>query len=201
MKLYYAPGASSLAPHIALRESGLSFELVRVDLGKHTIGQGTDYYTLNAKGYVPLLELDDGKRIAEVAVVLQYIADRKPGSLAPEYGTMERYRVMEWLNFIGTEIHKGLGPVWKPSITDSQRAEILAAVGRRLDFVSAALATHPYLMGERFGIADAYLFTVVNWHTFLKFGLDKWPALEQFQARVAARPKVIEALRAEHLLG
>lgn len=200
MKLYYATGACSLAPHIALREAGLPFELVRVDLGKHTLTNGTDYTTINPKGYVPLLELDNGERLSEVAVILQYIADRKPGTLAPAYGTMERYRVMEWLNFVATEIHKGMGPLWKADTTEAVRGATMQALSRRFDYVVATLAKQPYLTGSSFGIADAYLFTIVNWHNFLKFDLARWPALQAFQERVAARPKVNEALVAEHLV-
>lgn len=200
MKLYYAPGACSLAAHITLHESGLPFSAVRVDLRTHKLPDGGDYYAVNAKGYVPLLQLDDGTRLSEVAVILQYIADREPGVLAPAFGTFERYQLMEWLNFIATELHKGLGPLWKPTTPDAYKAVVLDAVGQRLDFVVASLGARPYLTGDRFGIADAYLYTIVNWHKFLKFDISRWPLLERFQARVAARPNVQAALRAEHLL-
>jgi Glutathione S-transferase len=200
MKLYYAPGACSLAAHIALQESGSRFQLERVDLRDHRTADGRDYYTLNPKGYVPLLELDDGGSLTEVAVILQYIADRKPGTLAPAFGSLDRYRQMEWLNFIATEIHKGLGPLWKPATTDAYRATTLETVGRRFDFVVDALGAKPYLTGDTFTIADAYLFTIVNWHAFLKFDLDRWPALQRFQVRVAARPNVRKALEDEHLV-
>ena len=199
MKLYYAPGACSLAPHIALRESGLPHELARVDLREHTV-DGADFYAVNPKGYVPVLELDDGERLTEASVILQYIADRKPGTLAPPAGTLPRYRVMEWLNFIATEIHKGLGPLWKPTTPDAYKASVLAAIGNRFDHVAGVLRTKPYLTGETFTIADAYLFTIVNWHRFLAFDIGRWPALQQFQARVAARPHVQKALETEHLL-
>jgi glutathione S-transferase len=200
MKLYYAPGACSLAAHIALQESALPFELARVDLRKHEVGSATDYYTINPKGYVPVLELDDGQRLTEVAVILQYIADRKPGTLAPAFGSMSRYRLMEWLNFIATEIHKGLGPLWKPTTPDAYKAIVLDAVGARFDYVVNALGTNPYLTGDTFTIADAYLFTIVNWHNFLEFDIGRWPALQRFQERVAARPQVKKALEDEHLL-
>lgn len=200
MKLYYAPGACSLAAHIALAESGLSYTTERVDLRTHTVSDGRDYYGLNPKGYVPLLELDNGERLTEVAVILQYIADRNPGTLAPAFGSIERYRVMEWLNFIATEIHKGLGPLWKPTTPDAYKSIALDNVGVRFDHVAQALGKQPYLTGDRFTIADAYLFTIVNWHNFLKLDLARWPALVQYQARVAARPGVQAALRAEHLL-
>jgi glutathione S-transferase len=200
MKLYYAPGACSLAAHITLHESGLPFSAVRVDLRTHKLPDGGDYYAVNAKGYVPLLQLDDGTRLSEVAAILQYIADREPGVLAPAFGTFERYQLMEWLNFIATELHKGLNPLWKPTTPDAYKAVVLDAVGQRLDFVVASLGAKPYLTGDRFTIADAYLYTIVNWHRFLKFDISRWPSLERFQARVAARPKVQAALRAEHLL-
>lgn len=200
MKLYYATGACSLAAHIALCEAGLPFKLVRVNLDKHELTDGTDYYSINPKGYVPLLELDSGERLSEDAVVLQYIADRKPGTLAPAFGTMERYRVMEWLNFIATEIHKGMAPLWKPDIPASVKDKAMAALGRRFDYLVTTLAKQPYLMGSSFTIADAYLFTIINWHNFLKFDLARWPALEAYEKRVAARPKVHEALVAEHLV-
>lgn len=200
MKLYYAPGACSLAAHIALSESGLPYETSRVDLRSHTVAGGADYYGINPKGYVPLLELDNGERLSEVAVILQYIADRNPGTLAPAFGSFERYRLMEWLNFIATEIHKGLSALWKPTTPDAYRAVSLESVGKRFDYIAGRLGRQPYLTGDRFTIADAYLFTIANWHKFLKFDLDRWPVLQEFQARVAARPNVAEVLKAEHLV-
>jgi glutathione S-transferase len=200
MKLYYAPGACSLAAHIALQESAIPFELARVDLREHKVGGGTDFYTINRKGYVPVLELDDGQRLTEVAVILQYIADREPGTLAPPFGSLSRYRLMEWLNFIATEIHKGIAPLWKPTTPDAYKATLLAAAGARFDHVADALATSPYLTGDAFTVADAYLFTIVNWHHFLKFDIDRWPALQRFQERVSARPLVKKTLQDEHLL-
>jgi glutathione S-transferase len=199
MKLYYAPGACSLAPHIALNEAGLAHDALKVDLRKHQLADGTDYYTINPKGYVPLLETDDGTRLSEVAVLLQYIADRKPGTLAPAFGTMERYRLMEWLNFIATEIHKQFGPLWDPTTPDLTKERQRAALARRFDYVAKTLSAHPYLTGDAFTIADAYLFTVVNWSGMLDVDLSPWPALQQFQARVAARPKVHATLMAEGL--
>ena len=140
MKLYYSPAACSLAPHIALEEAGLPYELVKVDLRTHKLADGTDYYTINPKGYVPLLELDDGERLSEVAVILQYIADRKPGTLAPAYGTMERYRVNEWLNFIATEIHKQFGPLWHAETPDATKAAQRALLAKRFDLLATTLA-------------------------------------------------------------
>jgi glutathione S-transferase len=200
MKLYYAPAACSLAPHIALTEAGLAHDLVRVDLRSHKLPDGSDYYAINPKGYVPVLELDDGTQLTEVAVILQYIADRQPGTLAPVFGTPERYRLMEWLNFIATELHKGFAPLWKPDTPEAYRPVAIAGLAKRFDYLQPILARQPYLTGEAFTIADAYLYTIVNWSGHLKVDLAKWPALVQFQARVAARPRVQDALRAEHLL-
>jgi glutathione S-transferase len=199
MKLYYSPGACSLAPHIALSESGLDYEAVKVDLRKHQLADGSDYYTINPKGYVPLLELNDGQRLSEVAVILQYIADQKPGTLAPAYGTLARYRVMEWLNFIGTEIHKQFGPLWYLDTPDATKEKQRATLAKRFDYVAKTLTTQPYLTGDAFTIADAYLFTVVNWSATIKIDLSPWPSLQQFQARVAARPQVHATLVAEGL--
>ena len=200
MKLYYAPAACSLAPHIALSEAGLGHELVRIDLRTHTLPDGSDYAAVNPKGYVPVLELDDGTRLTEAAVILQYIADRNPGTLAPAFGSMERWRLMEWLNFIATELHKGFGPLWKPNTPAEYKTIVVDALGKRFDFIAPVLAAQPYLTGERFTIADAYLFTILNWAKILKVDLAKWPSLGQYLDRVAARPRVQQALREEHLL-
>jgi glutathione S-transferase len=200
MKLYYSPGACSLAPHIALVESGLPFTAVKVDLRTHKLADGTDYYTINPKGYVPLLELPDGDRLSEVAVILQYVADRKPGTIAPAFGTMERYHVMEWLNFVATEVHKQFAPFFYPTTPDATKEAQRAKLATRFDLVTKTLAAQPYLTGETFTVADAYLFTVVNWAGNLKIDLAPWPALQAFQARVAARPKVREAMKAEGLI-
>jgi len=199
MKLYYSPGACSLAPHIALHEVGLPFTAVKVDLRTHKLDDGTDYYTINPKGYVPLLELPSGERLSEVGVILQYIADRKPGTIAPAFGAMERYRLMEWLNFIATEVHKQFSPLWNPTTPEATKEAQRTKLAARFDLVAQTLAKQPYLTGETFTVADAYLFTVVSWAGTLKVDLTPWPALQQFQARVAARPKVHEALKAERL--
>jgi glutathione S-transferase len=200
MKLYYAPAACSLAPHIALEESGLPYELVKVDLVTHKLANGIDYYALNPKGYVPMLELDDGERLTEVAVVLQYIADRKPGALAPVYGTIERYRLNEWINFIATEVHKQFGPLWHGDTPAATQATQRAGLAKRFALVETALAKQPYLTGSAFTIADAYLFTVGRWAGPLKVDLAPYPALRKFQERVAARPNVRAALKAEGLV-
>jgi glutathione S-transferase len=199
MKLYFSPGACSLAAHITLAEAGLSYSTKRVDLKTHTLADGTDYYTINPKGYVPVLELDDGSRLSEAAVIVQYIADRKPGTLAPVFGSMERYRLMEWLNFVATEVHKNFSPLWH-SIPDATRETLHSKIASRLDFVSKTLSIQPYLMGEHFTVADAYLFTIVNWAPMLKFDLAPWPVVQQFHARVAARPAVRAAMAEEGLI-
>ena len=200
MKLYYSPGACSLAPHIALSEAGLTYTTKRVDLKTHTLADGTDYYTINPKGYVPAIELEDGARLTEIAAILQFIADRKPGTLAPAYGTMERYRLMEWLNFIATELHKQFGPLWYPTTPEATREAQITKLKSRFELIAKTLATQPYLMGDKFTVADAYLFTILNWAPMLKVDLTPWPALVAFQARVAARPAVHAALVAEGLV-
>jgi glutathione S-transferase len=200
MKLYYSPGACSLAPHIALEEAGIPYDLVKVDLRTHQLADGTDYYKINPKGYVPMVALDNGEHLTEAAVILQYIADRKPGTLAPAYGTMERYHLNEWLNFIATELHKQFGPLWHPETPDATKATQRANIGKRFDLIVKTLAKQPYLTGDSFTIADAYLFTIVNWWRLLKVDLTPWPALQEFQTRVAARPKVHAALKAEQLV-
>ena len=198
MKLYYAPSACSFAPHIALREAGLPFEPVKVDLRKHTLSDGSDYYAINPKGYVPLLELDDGQRLSEVAAILQYIADQKPGTLAPAFGTLERYRLIEWLNFIATEVHKQFSPLWYPDTPDATKEKQRATLAKRFAHLAKTLEKQPFLMGENFTVADAYLHALLNWTGFLKVDLSPWPALQEFQKRVAARPAVQEAHRVEH---
>lgn len=200
MKLYFSPGACSLAPHIVLRELGLPFEAVKVDTRAGKTESGADYRQINPKGYVPTLELDDGQRLTEAAVLLQYLADRAPAAgLAPAHGTMERYKLMEWLNFIATEIHKGFGPLWKPDSTDDEKQRVRARLAARLDWLARQLEGREYLTG-RFSIADAYLFTVLNWGQWTGVDLANWSALKAYVGRVAARPKVVEAMRAEGLV-
>ena len=200
MKLYYTPGACSLAPHIALEEAGLPHELVKVDLMKHTLADGTDFRAINPKGYVPFVQLDDGSGLSEASVILQYIADRKPGTLAPAFGTAERWKLMEWLAFIATEVHKGFGPLWNPATPADVRARTVQALGNRFSYLEKILEAQPYLTGTAFSIADAYLFTVVNWSGHHQLDLSPWPALVAFQQRVAARPGVQRALKAEGLI-
>jgi len=198
MRLYFSPGACSLAPHIALSELGLPYTLAKVDLRKHALADGTDYYTINPRGYVPLLEFADGTRLSEVAVILQYIADRKPGTLAPAFGSMPRYRVMEWLNFVATELHKQFSPLFYATTPDATKEAQRAKLATRFAFLAETLAGQPYLTGAAFTIADAYLFTILSWSDNLKVDLP--PALGEFKARVAARPAVQAALKAEGLI-
>ena len=199
MKLYYTPAACSQAPHIALNELDLKFEPVKVDLVKHTLPDGSDYRAVNPKGYVPLLQLDDGTHLSEAHVLLQYIADQRPGKLAPKFGTTERWKLMEWLGFIATEVHKGFGPLWNPKTPAEYREIVVQALGNRFTYLSQTLGKQPYLTGNEFTIADAYLFVVSNWAHYHKVDLKPWPALTAFQARVAARPAVKATLQAEGL--
>jgi glutathione S-transferase len=200
MKLYYAPGACSQAPHIVLHELDLRYEAIKVDLTKHTLPDGSDFRAINPKGYVPLLELDDGTRLTEANVVLQYLADRKPGTLAPPTGSLERYKLMEWLAFIATEVHKGFGPLWNPQSEPPVRERAVAALGNRFGYLSQTLGKQPYLTGQSYTIADPYLFVVLNWANYHKVELKPWPALTEFQARIAKRPAVQATLKVEGLV-
>jgi glutathione S-transferase len=199
MKLYYTPGACSQAPHIVIHELGLPYEAVKVDLVKHTLPDGSDYRAINPKGYVPTLELDDGTRITEANVILQYLADLKPGRVAATFGSMERWKLMEWLAFIASEVHKGFGPLWNPKTPEEVRERTVQALGNRFGYIAKTLEKQPFVMGNEFSIADAYLFVILNWSGLHKVDLSPWPALQQFQARVAARPAVQAALKAEGL--
>jgi glutathione S-transferase len=196
MKLYFSRGACSLHPHIALCETGLPFTLERVDLRAHKTHDGKDYYAINPKGYVPALQLDDGSILTEGAVIDQYIADRKPeAKLLPPAGTMDRYRVQEWLNFIASEIHKSFSPLFAGPEEAKEPAR--ARVSKRFDFVAHELDARPYLVGNSFTVADAYLFNMLTWTKFTGIDLAKWPALQAFFARVHERPAVLAALAAE----
>lgn len=201
MKLYFVPGACSLAPHIALREAGVQFDIVKVDPQTKKTDSGEDFNKVNPKGYVPAIKLDDGSVLTEASVLVQFAADQKPeAGLAPKQGTMERYRMMEWLNFIATELHKGFGPLWNPNSPEQVKEGAKANLSKRLDLLDAHFATHPFLMGDKFSVADGYLFTVLNWANFVKFDLSKWNKVGDFMGRVASRPKVQEALKAEGLI-
>jgi glutathione S-transferase len=200
MKLYYYPGACSLAPHIVAREAGIPLSLERVDLANRTTETGANFATVNPKGYVPALGLQDGSVLTEASAIVQYLADQQPGSaLAPAHGTMERYRLLEWLGFISTEIHKGFGPLWNPATPEAVKAATKERLAVRFAYLDEALAKQPYVLGETFTIADAYLFTVVNWTNFHAVDISPFPNLKAFQARIASRPSVQQALEAEGL--
>lgn len=200
MKLYFSPGACSLSPHIVLREAGYDFQLEQVNNQEKKTKSGTDYWTVNGKGQVPVLELDNGERITEGPVIVQYLADQKPGSgLAPAAGSMERVRVQEWLNFIGTELHKTMGPMFRPTTPDGYKTISRENLTKRLDWIDKQLAGRAYATGATFTVADAYLFTVLRWLPRVEIDLAKWPNLKAFFERVRARPKVQEALQAEGL--
>lgn len=201
MKLFYSPGACSLAPHILLREAGLTADLVRVDLSTKKTEHGEDFRSINPKGYVPALVLDAGGVLTETAVILQYLADLAPDKkLIPAAGDMERYRSLEWLNFISTELHKSLGALFNPNTPQTWREIVLQMLSRRLDFIAKQLADQPYLMGSSFMAADAYLFTILSWTAHLNIDLSNWPVLKEYLARVAARPAVRQTLTEEGLL-
>jgi len=201
MKLFYSPGACSLSPHIVLNELDLPYTVEKVDLKTHTTASGADFYTLNAKGYVPALQLDNGEVLTEGPAIIQYLAEHKPqANLLPPAGTLERARVQEWLNFIGTELHKTLAALFNPSISPEAKGKTIETFGKRLGFVDKALQGKEYLTGNTFSVADAYLFTIVNWAPMLKIDLSPWPTVVQFQKRVANRPAVQKTLKAEGLI-
>ena len=200
MKLYYSPGACSLSPHIVLREAGLAFEPVLASTKSHKLQDGTDYYGINPLGYVPLLELDDGTRLREGPAIVQYIADQAPQkNLAPANGTLPRYRLQEWLTFIGTEIHKSFSPLFNPNMPDEGKKIYRERIASRLAFVDKELAGKEYLMGDHFTVADAYLYTVTRWTKPMAIDISGYPNLVAHHARVEARPAVQEALKAEKL--
>jgi glutathione S-transferase len=201
MKLYYSPGACSLAPHIVAREAGLSPDLEKVDLANRTTASGRSFLEVNPKGYVPALQVQDGTVMTEVSALIQYLADQAPqAGLIPAAGTPERYKVLEWIGFISTEIHKGFGPLWNPTTPDAVKQTTKERLFQRFAYVDQQLDGRSYLTGERFTVADAYLFVVVNWTNFHGLNLGDYPNLAAFMERVAARPKVQEALQAEGLL-
>ncbi|UTD30215.1 glutathione transferase GstA [Bradyrhizobium sp. WD16] len=198
MKLYYTPGACSLSPHIALKEAGLPHELVKVDLRAKKLANGEDFTKINPKGQVPALQLDNGELLTEGPVIVQMIADHVPEKkLAPANGTPERYRLQEWLNFIGTEIHKTFSPLFNPTLADEAKAVFRNRLAIRLGHVDSALAGRDYLMGKEFTVADGYLYTMLRWAENMKIDLAAMPNLIAYQARVAARPQVQAALAAE----
>jgi glutathione S-transferase len=201
MKLYFAPGACSLSPHIVLREAGAKFDLEQVNNQEKKTKSGLDYWGINPKGQVPVLELDNGERLTEGPVIVQWIADQNPAAgLIPAAGKLERYRVQEWLNFTTSELHKSFGPIFRPTTPDAYKAISKENLGKRFDWVDKQLAGKDYLMGGTFTVADAYLYTILRWAARVDIDLAKWPNLKSYVERVTARPKVQEALKAEGLI-
>lgn len=200
MKLYYAPGACSLAPHIALREAGLPFEPVKTDIRAKKLPDGSDYLSVNPKGGVPALGLDGGEVLTENAAILQYIADMAPGGgLIPKEG-LARYRVLEWLTYISSELHKGFGSLWNPTAADDAKQTARDLLAKKFTFVEQRLGDQAYLTGDAFSPADAYLFVIMNWTAIHDIDLERWPGLVALQQRIADRPAVQEALRVEGLV-
>lgn len=201
MKLYYSPAACSLSPHIVLREAGLAFEPVLASTKTHQLADGTDYYTINPLGYVPVLELDDGTRLREGPAIIQYIADQVPTkNLAPANGTLPRYRLQEWLTFIGTEIHKSFSPLFNSAMPDDGKKIFRDKLTQRYQWINGQLEGKDYLMGEHFSVADAYFFVVTRWAKPMNIDLSGLPNVLAHHERVGARPAVQEALRVEGLL-
>jgi glutathione S-transferase len=201
MKLYFSPGACSLSPHIVLQEAGLKFDTEKVSLADKKTENGNDYLTINPKGYVPALQLDGGDVLTEGPAIVQYVADQVPEKkLVPAAGSIERYRLVEWLNFISTELHKSFSPLFKPNVPEETKQAARDLLAKRLTFVAGELKDSEYVMGNQFTVADAYLFTVLNWAGFVKLDLSPWPVLSAYQKRVAARPAVQAAMKAEGLI-
>jgi glutathione S-transferase len=200
MKLYFSPGSCSLSPHIVLRETGASFDLEQVNNREKKTQSGKDYWTVNPKGQVPCLELDNGERLTEGPVIVQYLADQKPAAgLAGAAGSIERYRIQEWLNFVSSELHKTFGPMFRPTTPDAYKNISRENLAKRLDWIDKQLAGKQYLMGDKFSIADAYMFAVLRWLPRVEIDASKWPHVQAYVERVALRPKVKEALQAEGL--
>ena len=201
MKLFFSPGACSLSPRIALLEAGLPFTTQKVDTKTKQLDGGGDFLAINSKGYVPLLQLDNGEYLTEGPAIVQYIADQNPASgLAPKAGTMERVRLQEMLNFITSEIHKGFSPLFDATLSAEVKQNFKDKLGKRFDWLTKQLEGKDYLMGSSFTVADGYLFTVLNWGQWVGIDIARWPVLAAYQARVSARPKVQEALKAEGLI-
>jgi glutathione S-transferase len=201
MKLYYSPGACSLSPHIVLEEAGLAYQAVLASTKTHKLEDGTDYYTINPKGYVPLLELDTGERLSEGPAIVQYLADQVPAKkLAPANGTMARYRLQEWLNFTTSEIHKIYSPLFSPATPEEYKTIARAKLQDRYRYIDSQLEGRSYLMGDEFSVADAYLFTVSNWAKHVGLDLSAFKNVGAFMTRMAARPAVQAAMKAEGLL-
>jgi glutathione S-transferase len=201
MRLYTMPGACSLAANIVLREAGIPFDLVKVSHRTHKTSDGVDLNEINSKGYVPALVLDTGELLTENAALLPYIADLAPSAqLAPPNGTLERYRLVEWLAFINSELHKAFSPLFAPNASEDMKQYARGNLAKRLAWLSERLGSKSYLLGERFTVADSYLFVVLSWSGHVAVDLSPWPNLKAFQERVSARPHVVEALTSEGLL-
>jgi len=201
MKLYYTPGACSISPHIALCEAGIPHQIDKVDLKAKKTESGNDYLAINPKGYIPALQLDSGEVLVEGAAIVQYIADQKPDSgLAPKAGTMERYRLMEWLTFISSELHKGFSPLFNAAMPDEAKKIFRDRLVQRWAYVEKQLAGKNYLMGAAFTVADGYLYNMTRWAKRVELDLSGCPNVTAFVGRVEARPKVVEALKAEGLM-
>jgi len=201
MKLFYSPGACSLSPHIVTREAGLKVDIEKVDTKAGKTASGADFRALNPKGYVPALQLDDGSVLTEGAVIVQYLADNKgDGQLAPKPGTPERYRLQEWLTYIATELHKSFGLLWNKNLAETTHTFAREGLEKKFDFLARNLEGKQFLYGDRFTVADAYLFTVLNWTNYLNIDLSRWKPVKSYVERIAARPAVKDAMRAEGLL-
>jgi glutathione S-transferase len=201
MKLFFSPGACSLSPHIVAQELGIPLTLEKVDTKTKKLADGSDYYAINPKGYVPAIQLDNGELLTEGPAIVQYLADSKPDAkLAPANGTLARYRLQELLGYINSEIHKAFSPLFNPATPDETKKERVAHLVKRFTLLDKLLGSQPYLMGEQFTVADAYLFTVTNWANFVKLDLTQFPNLLAFQGRVGGRPAVQAALTAEGLM-
>lgn len=198
MKLYFSPGACSLSPHIVLHELGLPFEAVQVDLKTKRLKDGADFWKINPKGYVPALQIDDGAILTEGPAIVQYLADQKPtAGLAPANGTFARYRLQEWLNFISTELHKQFSPLFNPASSDALKQAQQERLAERFREIVAAMGAAPYLLGDQFTVADAYLYTVLTWAGIVGVDLGPFPTLQAFMQRIEARPAVKATLAAE----
>ena len=201
MKLYYSPGACSLAPHIVLNEIGADYSLEKVDLGDKKTDTGANFADVNSKGYVPTLDFAKDQVLTEVSTIIQYLADKTEGAMKlPVFGSMERYRAMEMLNFVASELHKGIGGLFAKGMPEEGRKLIIERVSKRLDWVDAQLATKPYLLGNDFSVADAYAFTVMNWGQWVGLDIKPWKNIAAYMERVGARPGVQAALKKEGLL-
>jgi len=200
LKLYYSPGACSLAPHIVLNELGQSYDLEKVDLGAKKTASGSDFNAVNSKGQVPTLEFADGQRLTEVSTILQYLADKsKNTDLLPAFGSMERYRAMETLNFVASELHKGIGGLFNPAMPEDGKKAIIARVNRHLAWLDKQLAQRPYLLGDSYSVADAYAFTVLGWTKHVNIDLSPYAHIVAYLDRVGQRPAVQAALKKEGL--